>query len=146
MCGAISEARRLYYLDSSALVKLIWPESESEALREFVANADLLSSELAVVELPRAVRRLNLRFEDEHALLEIAGDVLDAVALKRLERSLLITAGQLDEPHLQALDAIHVASALDLMPHDGFVSYDERQAAAARLAGMGIYAPRPLSR
>jgi hypothetical protein len=39
------------------------------------------------------------------------------------------------------LDAIHVAAAIDLAPLDGFVTYDERQAAAARLAGLRTVSP-----
>jgi hypothetical protein len=35
----------------------------------------------------------------------------------------------------------HVASAVDLHPLDAFVTYDERQAAAARLAGLRTMAP-----
>jgi len=69
-------------------------------------------------------------------LLERAGEVLDAVALLPLDRALLLAAGALAEPALRALDAIHVAAAVDLAPIDAFVSYDERQAAAARLAGL----------
>ncbi|MHB8452151.1 MAG: hypothetical protein ACYDAQ_17130 [Mycobacteriales bacterium] len=42
-----------------------------------------------------------------------------------------------------ALDAIHIAAAIDVLPHDGFVSYDERQSAAARLAGLRTFAPQP---
>jgi hypothetical protein len=38
--------------------------------------------------------------------------------------------------HFRALDAIHVAAAVDLSPLDCFASQDERQAAAARLSGM----------
>ena len=50
-------------------------------------------------------------------------------------------AGALSEPMPRALDAIHVASAAALSPLDGFVSYDERQSAAARLAGLRTVAP-----
>ena len=42
---------------------------------------------------------------------------------------------------LRALDAIHVAAAIGLSPLDAFVSYDDRQAAVARLAGIGTVAP-----
>ena len=45
-------------------------------------------------------------------------------------------------PALRALDAIHVAAAVDLSPIDAFVSYDERQSAAARLAGLRTAAPK----
>jgi predicted nucleic acid-binding protein len=50
-------------------------------------------------------------------------------------------AGALAEPALRALDAIHVAAAIDVSPLDAFVSYDERQAAAARLEGIRTVAP-----
>jgi predicted nucleic acid-binding protein len=42
---------------------------------------------------------------------------------------------------LLALDAIHVASAVALDPIEAFVTYDERQAAAARLAGLRTMSP-----
>ena len=70
-----------------------------------------------------------------------AAETLDAVALLPLDRGLLLAAGALDEPALRALDAIHVAAAVVLSPLDAFVTYDERQAAAARLAGLRTVAP-----
>ena len=132
----------LFYADSSALVKLVRDEPESAALRAFVSDADLVSCELALAEIPRAIRRLA---EQDRTLLELliarAGELLDAVALLPLDRTLLLAAGALDAPFLRALDAIHVVAAIDLSPLDGFVSYDERQAAAARLAGIRTVAP-----
>jgi len=50
-------------------------------------------------------------------------------------------AGALAEPALRALDAIHIVSAVDLGPIEAFVTYDERQAAVARLAGLRTIAP-----
>ena len=133
----------VFYADSSALVKLVQDEPESSVLRVFLADADLVSSELILTEVPRAVRR---SAGDDPALpldllLKRAGAVLEAVALRPLDRALLAAAGALAEPALRALDAIHVASALDLHPVDTFVTYDERQAAAARLAGLRTMAP-----
>lgn len=52
-----------------------------------------------------------------------------------------MAAGALAEPALRTLDAVHVAAAVDLSPLDAFVSYDERQAAAARLAGLRTVRP-----
>jgi prevent-host-death family protein len=75
------------------------------------------------------------------SLIEVAGELLDAVALLPLDRALLAAAGALSEPALRALHAIHVAAALDVSPIDVFVSYDERQSAAARLAGLRTVAP-----
>jgi predicted nucleic acid-binding protein len=132
----------LFYADSSALVKVIRDEPESDALRAFLAHADLVSCELVLTEIPRAIRRAAAR---EPPLLELliarAGETLDAVALLPLDRALLLAAGALAEPALRALDAIHIAAAIDLSPLDAFVSYDERQAATARLAGLRTVAP-----
>ncbi len=133
----------VFYADTSALLKLVRDEAESAALREYLGGADLVSSELVFTEIPRAIRRAAAR---EPALpldllLERAGELVDAVALRPLDRDLLAGAGALAEPALRALDAIHVASAVDLDPIEAFVTYDERQAAVARLAGLRTMAP-----
>jgi hypothetical protein len=133
----------LFYLDTSALVKLVREEPESLALGTFLDGASTVSSELVLAEVPRAIRRAVAH--DPHlsldALLEQAGEVLDSVALLPLDQAMLLAAGSLHEPTLRALDAIHVAAALELSPVDAFVSYDERQSAAARLAGLRTMAP-----
>lgn len=133
----------LFYADASALVKLIRDEPESDALRTFIADADLVSCELVLAELPRAVRRAaahdpNLPLEE---LIGRARELLEAVALLPLDSGLLTAAGTLAEPALRTLDAIHVAAAVDLSPLDAFLSYDERQSAAARLAGLRTVVP-----
>lgn len=133
----------LFYLDASALVKLVREEPESTALRAYLDEADLVSSELVLTEVPRAVRRAVAHDPELPAeiLLERTAELLEAVALLPLDRPLLAAAGALTEPALRALDAIHVAAAIDLAPIDAFVSYDERQSAAARLAGLRTAAP-----
>lgn len=133
----------LFYADASALVKLVREEPESEALRTFLADADLVTCELALTEVPRAVRRATL-VDSRLPLADLLGrasDVLEAVGLLPLDRALLLAAGGLAEPALRTLDAIHVAAATALSPLDGFVSYDERQSAAARLSGLRTVAP-----
>jgi uncharacterized protein len=134
---------RLFYADASALVKLIREEPESAALRAYFGGADLVSSELVLAEVPRAIRRA--ASHDPHLPLELlitrAGELLDALALMPLDRPLLDAAGAFAEPALRALDAIHVATAVDASPLDAFVSYDERQAATARLAGLRTVRP-----
>jgi predicted nucleic acid-binding protein len=133
----------LFYLDASTLVKLVRAEPETAALRTFLADADLLSSELALTEVPRAIRRAASHDPalTPEPLIARAGELLDAVALLPIDRALLAMAGALEEPTLRALDAIHLAAAIDLSPIDAFVSYDERQSAAARLAGLHTVAP-----
>lgn len=130
-------------MDASALVKLVHEESESSALRAYLADAALLSSELVLTEVPRAVRRAAARGAGLalDLLLERTEELIDAIALRPLDRGLLAGAGALSEPALRALDAIHVATAVDLHPIDAFVTFDERQAAAARLAGLRTISP-----
>jgi len=103
----------------------------------------LVSSELALTEIPRAGRRLAARDEDLSLdlLLERADELMSALAFRPIDHELLAWAGSLAEPALRALDAIHVASAVSLASIDGFVTYDERQAAAARLSGLRTVAP-----
>ena len=70
-----------------------------------------------------------------------AEDVLETLALLPIDRALLLAAGAFAEPMLRALDAIHIASAVAVLPIDAFVTYDDRQGAAARLAGLRTVAP-----
>lgn len=103
----------------------------------------MVASELVVAEVPRALRRA--ANEDHGAdldeLLSKAAEVLDAVALQPLDHVVLAAAGALDLPTLRTLDAIHLVAAVSLSPLDAFVSYDQRQSAAARIAGLRTIAP-----
>lgn len=133
----------LCYVDASAIVKTVVEEAESSALIAFTAGADLVSCELVLTELERALRRaaaLESDFELEPAL-DQAATQLASLALLPLERGLLLAAGSLREPSLRALDAIHVAAAQSVEGLDGFVTYDIRQAAAARLSGLRTFSP-----
>jgi uncharacterized protein len=133
----------LFYADSSALVKIVREEPESSTLRAYFAEADIVSCELVLAELPRAIRRavaLDPRLSLER-LIEQAGEVIDAIGLIPIDRPLLLASGALAEPALRTLDATHVAAAVEANPLDAFVTYDERQAAAARLAGLRTIQP-----
>lgn len=124
-------------------MKLVRDEAESDPLRRFLAGGELVASELVLAEVPRAVRRAVDRdpLLPLGALLRAAHEVLTAVGLRPVDRAQLVAAGAFTEPALRALDAIHVAAALDLLPLDAFVSYDRRQAAVARLAGLRTVSP-----
>ena len=131
------------YLDASAVVKLILDEPESDPLRAYLEGADLVSCELLLTEVPRAIWRAAARDDDlpVDLLRSRAEQAIDSIGLASLDRGLLQMAGSLAEPGLRALHAIHVAAAIGLLPLEAFVTYDERQAAAARLAGLRTMAP-----
>jgi len=133
----------LIYLDASALVKTILEEQWSPDLDAYLSGAELVSSELVLTEVPRALRRKSAVREDPSlaSLLRQAEAQIAAIALRPVESALLIGAGLLAEPALRSLDAIHVVTALHVYPIDAFVTYDKRQAAVARLAGLQTVAP-----
>jgi predicted nucleic acid-binding protein len=128
------------YLDSSALVKLIVPEAETGALRNFVRVwRRQVSSALAAVEVPRAARRHSV----EVAVARRLAQVLERVVLIDITPDILIRASDLSPVSLGTLDAIHLASALSLgRDLGGFVTYDEPLAEAAQAAGLQVFAPR----
>jgi uncharacterized protein len=133
----------LFYTDASALVKLVRDEPQSDALRNFLADSDLVSCQLALTETPRAIRHASAHdpLLPLDILIQRTTELLEAVALLPLDRGLLEVAGAIAEPVLRSLDAIHVAAAAQIEDLDAFVSYDERQSAAARLAGLRTVAP-----
>lgn len=142
----------MIYLDSCALVKLIREEDESQALREWLderAEEVTITSELARAEVLRVTRRNNHteRGEviDAHQLtadLDEAAAVLDAVAQVVVDRKILDRAGALEAPMVRTLDAIHLATALDLQASTiEFVTYDRRLATVVREAGLVAVSP-----
>jgi predicted nucleic acid-binding protein len=128
-----------WYLDSSAIVKFAVTERESGAIaawREGLgSDQTLMTCELAIVEVVRAVRRVG-------GDIDVAIAHLDALEQLVLDRELLIAAGHLQPFGHRTLDAIHLAAAIaageDL---GGVVTYDDRMAGAARELGLDVLAP-----
>ncbi|MFN4002195.1 type II toxin-antitoxin system VapC family toxin [Microcella sp.] len=126
----------MLYLDTSAVVKLLLREKESLALRAFIGDQDWASSALLRTELPRALVRV------EPSVLPRAVDVLARVSLLAIDTRVLDTAARLSPPTLRSLDAIHLASALELRDElTAFVAYDDRLLAAASALGMPVASP-----
>ncbi len=128
----------IWYLDSSALVKLVAVEAHSAAMYRWQeeAEARLVTCDLGEAEVLRAVRRVDT------ALMDRARAVLSTIDIVPLDRSHLSRAALIAPAHLRTLDAIHVVTALDLGDRlQGFVTYNERQAAAARDHGLRVESP-----
>lgn len=128
-----------FYMDTSALVKLVVAEPESTALRSWLAEKprNPVACDLVRTELLRAVRRA------APDRVVSARAVLDAVTLIEVTTAIFEGAGRLDPDVLRTLDAIHVAAALDLGDDlDGLVTYDDRLASAAEANGIAVVSPR----
>ena len=126
------------YLDSSALVKLIVTESETDALVSHLADAArMTSSSLVEVEVVRAVRKGGA------GLVADARRALDEIELIALDERLLRAAADLAHDALRTLDAIHVAAAQTLGDDLAeLITYDRRMATAA--AGLGLPVASPV--
>jgi uncharacterized protein len=125
------------YLDSSALVKFVVAETESEALRQFIRRKkDRVSSTLARVEVMRAVRMQSA------PVVERARKVLARIRLLRIDDGLLDAAAAIHPGVLRSLDAIHLASAMALGEDlDCLVTYDRTMSEAASLLGLSVRSP-----
>lgn len=130
-------AESVWYVDSSAIVKLVAIEAETSVLSEFLApRHPLVSSALATTEVHRAVLPLGERF------LRQARDVLARFELVRVSDEVLEDAGRLEPTSLRSLDAIHLATAaLFGNTLGGVISYDRRMRNAALSYGWSVHAP-----
>ncbi len=138
-CETTSGTDVAFYAGTSALVKLVVAESETAALWAWLEEPgrELVTCDLARTELMRAVRRA----APDRVLR--AREVLDAVTLLHVRSAVFEDAGRLDPSGLRSLDAIHLASALDLGDDlDGLITYDDRLADAAVSNGVPVVAPR----
>ena len=133
----------MIYLDSSALLKLLFEESESAALALWIseqADTPMVSSELAKVEVVRATRRLDAD------VVPAARALVSQLDLIPLSGALIEEAADAGEPVLRTLDAIHLASALSIrIELTAFVAYDNRLLAAAEAAGIEPIRPSAAS-
>jgi predicted nucleic acid-binding protein len=126
----------LAYLDSSAIVKLVLVEPGSLAMHRWYVEADrVITSRVGVIETHRTAMRRTY----EGARLV---DVLDLLEIFELDEDVAMRAVKVEPPALRTLNAIHIATALAIGPTlDAFVTYDDRQADAARAAGLPVVRP-----
>jgi predicted nucleic acid-binding protein len=125
------------YLDSSAIVKLIIRERETESLRSFLQpHRNVVSSILAEVEVMRVSRFYGPATERRAQL------ILGSLSTIALSRDVAKVAGRLSPKELRSLDAIHLATALKLGDSlFALVTYDRRMASAAELLGIAVASP-----
>ncbi|MFJ4171607.1 type II toxin-antitoxin system VapC family toxin [Paenarthrobacter sp. NPDC089714] len=127
----------IVYTDTSAVLKLVADESESQFLAGHLADirasgGHLVASMLLYTELHCAARRRNLPFD-------VVNDVLSAINLVDVTRSDLMFASALPR-QLRSADAIHLATAIRLQV-DNVVAYDLELLLAAKESGLDTTSP-----
>ena len=125
-----------WYIDSSAIIKLIKPELESKALLQKLPPL-LTSSQLSRVEV---IRTINVH---EPALLENAYDVLVDIPMLQVDYAVLTAAENLPAfIKLRAIDSIHMATALSMKSEiEGIITYDKVMVSAAVALGFKTLSP-----
>ena len=123
------------YLDTSAAMKLVIEQTESEALVAALTDSSrrLAASWLLHTELHCAAGR-----HPAIIAVDAITAVLDAVSLVDVTRGDLLAAGT--HAPLRSNDAIHLATALRIGA-DEIVTYDDELAGAAATAGIRVVAP-----
>jgi predicted nucleic acid-binding protein len=98
-----------------------------------------LSSVLVEIEVPRALLR------SQPSVLAAVSPALTKIGRFDIDAAVRATAAAYNDPHLRSLDAIHLATADQLIAAGNdltaFVTYDKRLAAAASEAGLPVVAP-----
>ena len=128
----------MHYVDTSALVKLIVLEADSDPMRAWSSDDGvvLVTSDLTRTELMRAALRVH------PSRARRVREVLDAVDVVRVTTRAFDDAGRLDPRSLRSLDAIHLAVALTFGDDlESVVTYDARLASAAAAAGVAVTTP-----
>ena len=143
----------MIYIDSSSLLKALWMEPESPAVREAIAGEDrVVVSTLTVLETEVQLRGKWLggavtkaRYESYRAALmsfretrpfdfhDLSGSVF------RLAIRQLVSGGK---RHCRSLDRLHLA-AMEELGQRRLLTNDTKQAAAARALGYEVVTPEP---
>ncbi len=126
------------YVETSAAAKILVTEAESPALASYLDDLEqggtsLVSGVLTDTELRRVATR--------NALSQnMVSDVLAHLDIADPDRAVFTQAGLLPGANLRSLDAVHIAVAIRAHA-DAMVTYDARQATAARGAGLSVISP-----
>jgi predicted nucleic acid-binding protein len=141
----------VFYLDTSAMLKLLWPEPESEAVREQVAREDIVViSALAELEAEVQLKAAWLAGRYREAawrgfLAKLAEfRETEPFAFRPLPVTLIETARRRQRApgrlHCRTLDRLHLA-AMEELDVSRLMTHDATQAQAARALGFEVLTP-----
>ena len=141
----------MVYLDSSSLLKLLWPEPESEAVRSRVAAEDVvIVSSLAELESEVQLKAAWLAGRYREAAWRRFRDKLaefhetEPFRFHRLAATVFETAFRQHrvegKTHCRTLDRLHLAAMEELNVHR-LLTNDTGQATAAQAMGFEVLTP-----
>ena len=129
------------FFDASTFAKRYVEEHGSQLVDDICQEASELS--LSVLCVPEIISALNRRIREKRLSREdyiavkqsLSDDVRDAVIINLTPEVIATSTSLLEASPLRAMDALHIACALE-SGADLFVSSDKRQITAARKAGL----------
>jgi predicted nucleic acid-binding protein len=126
----------LYYLDSSAILKLIFEEKETFVLNKFL-KGNGLTSELSRLEVIRVINRTKVDG------IDFARKILNQFNMVDINKSVIKIAELiLGQPNLRSLDAIHLATAMFVESEiEGLVTYDKKMFVHAENLNIKVLSP-----
>lgn len=127
------------YVDSSAMLKRYVDEHDSSvAAQLLMSDPVLVTTRLTEVEVRRNLTRL-LDGDDLDTQRGALNLDLDAFALVALDATTMSTAARVAEQTLcRSLDSIHLGAALRAGQSTTLLTFDVRQARAAREVGLAV--------
>ena len=128
----------VYYIDTSAFVKMIVIEQNSLNLVTWVQSVDpaFVSSDLLRIEALRSARRF------DSSVMKEAREALRSVDFIALSSDVCELAAELELAVLRSVDAAHVATALSVGDDlEGVVTYDRRLSEACASLGLNVVSP-----
>jgi uncharacterized protein len=100
-------------------------------------DADQVASAIVEIEVVRAVRRA------APELTALAQNVVVQIAVVEPTEAIRERAALLEPATLRSLDALHLATALEIGDElDGLITYDARMSAVAHRFGLRVLAPK----
>jgi predicted nucleic acid-binding protein len=129
------------FFDASTFAKRYVEENGSQLVDDICQEASELS--LSVLCVPEIISALNGRIREKRLSRKdyiavkqsLSDDVRDAVIINLTPEVIATSSSILEASPLRAMDALHIACALE-SGADLFVSSDKKQIAAARKAGL----------
>ena len=127
------------YVDSSALMKRYLSEQDSEVAERFIAGDQLRATcHITEVEIRRNLARL-LKGEDLIGARRQFQSDLNYFAIINIDSVTCARAASIaEQTQCRSLDALHVAAALLVGKSTTFLTFDIRQAQAARSVGLEV--------
>ena len=125
-----------WYLDSSAILKLIFQEDESDALARAIKERCVTSS-ISRIEVIRIVQRTN-----PESLIFAKSELSKLILVPINEPVIRIAESFVGLVSLKSLDAIHIASVLLVQNSiEGLITYDQQMARNAKELGLVVHSP-----